>query len=254
VQGTYRLTAGGGDEVRHIILDFGALHFPVLEGQSIGIIPPGLDAKGKPHLPRLYSISSPRDGERPNFNNLSLTVKRTPGGLCSNYVCDLKMGDEVKVVGPFGSTFLMPNDPSSRLLMICTGAGSAPFRAFTMRRTRTGAKGGDMVLFFGAREPDSLPYFGPLAKVPDQILKKHLVFSRIPGAPRDYVQDRMLVEHKAIAELVGDIRTHIYICGLRAMERGVEDAFARICESRGLIWLDLRDTLRAEGRYHVETW
>jgi benzoyl-CoA 2,3-dioxygenase component A len=123
-----------------------------------------------------------------------------------------------------------------------------------MRRTRIGAKGGDMVLFFGARAPDSLPYFGPLAKVPDQILKKHLVFSRIPGAPRDYVQDRMLVEHKAIAELVGDIRTHIYICGLRAMERGVEDAFARICESRGLIWLDLRDTLRAEGRYHVETW
>ena len=66
---------------------------------------------GKPHLPRLYSVSSPRDGERPNYNNLSLTVKREPGGLCSNYVCDLKPGDEVQVTGPFGATFLMPDDP-----------------------------------------------------------------------------------------------------------------------------------------------
>ena len=85
--------------------------FPVLEGQSIGIIPPGTDANGKPHLPRLYSVSSPRDGERPNTNNLSLTVKRDPKGVCSNYVCDLEKGDKVKLTGPFGATFLMPDDP-----------------------------------------------------------------------------------------------------------------------------------------------
>ena len=39
VQGNYRLTAEGADnDVRHIILDFGAQPFPVLEGQSLGII------------------------------------------------------------------------------------------------------------------------------------------------------------------------------------------------------------------------
>ncbi len=110
--------------------------FPVLEGQSIGVIAPGVDKDGKPHLPRLYSISSPRDGERANYNNLSLTVKREEGGVCSNYVCDLKKGDKVSMTGPFGSTFLVPNDASARILMICTGTGSAPFRAFTMRRQR----------------------------------------------------------------------------------------------------------------------
>ena len=42
VQGNYRLTATDSDgDVRHIILDFGGQPFPVLEGQSIGIIPPG---------------------------------------------------------------------------------------------------------------------------------------------------------------------------------------------------------------------
>lgn len=253
VQGNYRLTDDPDHDVRHIILDFGGQPVPVLEGQSIGIIPPGTDAQGKPHLPRLYSLSSPRDGERPNFNNLSLTVKREAQGLCSNYVCDLRIGDEVQVTGPFGSTFLMPDDLSARLLMICTGTGSAPFRAFTMRRQR-GGSGGDLTMFFGARTPESLPYFGPLGKVPETLLKKHLVFSRLPDAPKEYVQDRMMAEQDAVADLLMDPRTHVYICGLRGMEQGVELAFRSIAESRGLPWETTRDAMRDEGRYHVETY
>ena len=256
MQGNYRLTAEGADsDIRHIILDFGGQPFPALEGQSLGILVPGHDSDGKPHLPRLYSISSPRDGERPNFNNVSLTVKREPDGVCSNYICDLRKGDKVKITGPFGATFLMPNDPKARLLMICTGTGAAPFRAFTMRRQRTAEPGGgDMALFFGARTPDSLPYFGPLNKVPSRILRKHMVFSRIPGAPKEHVQDRLLIESEEIAEMLGDPHTHIYICGLRGMEEGVEKAFISIAESLGLPWTTLRNALREEGRYHVETY
>lgn len=256
VQGSYRLTSEESDsDVRHIILDFGGKSFPVLEGQSIGIAPPGKDEDGKPHLPRLYSVSSPRDGERPNYNNVSLTVKREPGGLCSNYLCDLQKDDEVQVTGPFGATFLMPEDPQARLLMICTGTGSAPFRAFTMRRQRTvGGKSGGMTLFFGARTPDSLPYFGPLRKVPDTLLQKYLVFSRIADKPKEYVQDRLQAEQEAVAELLADPNTYIYICGLRGMEEGVERAFTSIAESMGLQWEALRDSLREEGRYHVETY
>lgn len=256
VQGIYRLTAAGGDsDVRHIILDFGSQPFPVLEGQSIGVIAPGSDASNKPHLPRLYSVSSPRDGERPNFNNLSLTVKREAGGLCSNYLCDLKMGDRVRVTGPFGATFLMPNDPQAKLLMICTGTGSAPFRAFTMRRQRTGSNTvGGMTLVFGARTPDALPYFGPLKKVPDTVLRKHLVFSRLPDQPKQYVQDKLRQEHEAIAALMAQPQAHIYVCGLRAMEEGVDAALASIADGIGLQWQALRDTMREDGRYHVETY
>jgi len=256
VQGAYRLTAEGGDnDVRHIILDFGAQPFPVLEGQSVGVIPPGVDAGGKPHLPRLYSISSPRDGERPNFNNLSLTVKREPGGVASNYVCDLKKGDKVRIAGPFGATFLMPNDPKARLLMICTGTGSAPFRAFTMRRQRnSAAESAGMTLVFGARTPDSLPYFGPLAKVPETLLKQHLVFSRLEGQPKRYVQDKLREEQDAVAEILADPHAHIYVCGLRAMEQGVEEALGSITEGMGTQWSALRDELREDGRYHIETY
>jgi benzoyl-CoA 2,3-dioxygenase component A len=253
VTGNFRLTKDEGHDVRHIILDFGAQPFPYLEGQSIGIIPPGVDEKGNPHLPRLYSISSPRDGERAGYNNVSLTIKREENGLCSNYVCDLNVGDEVRVTGPFGSTFLLPDDPDARLLMICTGTGSAPMRSFTMRRQRTlGAKSGGMVMFFGARTADSLPYFGPLKKVPSEILEQHLVFSR--EGDKEYVQDRMMKDEDRVAELLSDPHTYVYICGLRGMEEGVEKAFTNIAESIGQQWVALRDMMREEGRYHVETY
>ncbi|MBA98984.1 MAG: benzoyl-CoA 2,3-epoxidase subunit BoxA [Sulfitobacter sp.] len=253
VQGNYRLTDDPDHDVRHIILDPGALPFPVLEGQSVGIIPPGTDTEGKAHLPRLYSISSPRDGERPGYHNISLTVKREQHGMASNYLCDLETGAEVNVTGPFGATFLMPGASDAHLLLICTGTGSAPMRAFTMQRQRSGATGG-MTMFFGARTPKSLPYFGPLKKVPASLMTQHLVFSREEGKSREYVQDRIVAEHDAVAELLADSRTHIYICGLRGMEEGVEKALTSIAESMGQQWTSLRDSMRDEGRYHVETY
>ncbi len=256
VQGNYRLTSDDADaDVRHIILDLGATVFPVLEGQSVGITPPGEDADGKPYVPRLYSISSPRDGERPNTNNLSLTVKREDRGVCSNYVCDLNKGDKVKLTGPFGATFLMPSDPHARLIMVCTGTGSAPFRAFTMRRQRTSPHvNGSMLLFFGARTPNALPYFGPLKKVPDAFLAKHFAFSRIDGQPKVYVQDRLRAASQHVASMLGDPNTYIYVCGLKAMEDGVEQAFEDIARGVGLSWAEVRERMREDGRYHVETY
>jgi hypothetical protein len=167
VTGNFRVTATDCDsDTHHIVLDFGSSPFPVLEGQSIGIIPLGTDAFGRPHHARQYSIASPRDGERPEYNNLALTVKRVTVdhagnpvvGVASSYLCNLQKGDQVKVIGPFGGTFLMPDDPSAHLLMICTGTGSAPMRAMTeRRRRRRGPNDGRLILFFGARSAHEAP-------------------------------------------------------------------------------------------------
>ncbi len=256
VQGNYRLTAEDSDaDVRHIILDFAGQPMPVLEGQSIGIIPPGETADGKPHLPRLYSVSSPLDGERPGYNNLSLTVKREEQGICSNYVCDLKKGDKVRVTGPFGSTFLLPSDPNAELLMICTGTGSAPFRGFTMRRQREMPTATEkMTLVFGARKPGELPYFGPLKKVPESFLRKVFAFSRLDNEPKHYVQDKLREEKEAVAKLLKSDNAYFYICGKKEMEHGVEEALADIARGEGLEWKPIRDKMREDGRYHVETY
>jgi len=84
------------------------------------------------------------------------------------------------------------------------------------------------------------------------VLEQHLVYSRT--GEKEYVQDRLVKEEDKIAELLSDPKTHIYICGLRGMEDGVERAFTSISESIGEQWIALRDVMREDGRYHVETY
>jgi benzoyl-CoA 2,3-dioxygenase component A len=258
--------AGTANETHHIVLDFGSLPFPVLEGQSIGIIPPGVDAQGKPHHARQYSIASPRNGERPGYNNLSLTVKRVVEdhqgkavqGVASNFLCDMKTGDKVQVIGPFGASFLMPNHPKSNIVMICTGTGSAPMRAMTewRRRLRASGKfeGGKLMLFFGARTQEELPYFGPLQKLPKDFIDTNFAFSRTPGQPKRYVQDLMRERSADVAALLKDPNTYFYVCGLKGMEEGVVMALRDIANDTGLGWDNVAPALKREGRLHLETY
>ena len=267
VTGNVRVTDVGHDyDTHHIVLDFGSLPFPVLEGQSIGIIPPGTDASGRAHHARQYSIASPRNGERPGYNNLSLTIKRVledhqgepVRGVASNYMCDLKVGDQVQVIGPFGASFLIPNHPRSNIVMICTGTGSAPMRAMTewRRRLRASGKfeGGKLILFFGARTQQELPYFGPLQNLPKDFIDINLAFSRTPGAPKRYVQDLMRDRAADLLPLLTDANTCFYVCGLKSMEEGVVLALREVAQQAGLDWDSVGAALKAQGRLHLETY
>ena len=267
VAGNVRVTEVGREyDTHHIVLDFGAMPFPLLEGQSIGIVPPGLDAKGRAHHPRQYSIASPRNGERPGYNNASLTIKRVledhqgnpVRGVASNYMCDLKVGDKVQVIGPFGASFLMPNHPKSHIVMICTGTGSAPMRAMTewRRRLRASGKfeGGKLMLFFGARTKAELPYFGPLQSLPKDFIDINFAFSRTPGQPKRYVQDAMRERAADLAALLADPNVFFYVCGLKAMEEGVVLALRDAAQQAGLSWETIGAALKREGRLHLETY
>jgi benzoyl-CoA 2,3-dioxygenase component A len=230
------------------------------------VIPSGVDAQGKAHHARQYSIASPRNGERAGYNNVSLTVKRVVEdhqgkavkGVASNFLCDLKIGDDVQVIGPFGSSFLMPNHPKSHIVMICTGTGSAPMRAITewRRRLRQSGKfeGGKLLLFFGARTQQELPYFGPLQKLPKDFIDIHFAFSRTPGQPKRYVQDAMRERSADLASLLKDGNTHFYVCGLKSMEEGVVMALRDIANDAGIGWEQIAPVLKREGRLHLETY
>jgi benzoyl-CoA 2,3-epoxidase subunit A len=267
VAGNVRVTEVGKDyDTHHIVLDFGSVPFPVLEGQSIAIVPPGVDAIGRAHHPRQYSIASPRNGERPGYNNLSLTIKRVledhqgnpVRGVASNYMCDLQVGEEVQVIGPFGASFLMPNHPKSHIVMICTGTGSAPMRAMTewRRRLRNTGKfdGGKLMLFFGARTKQELPYFGPLQSLPKDFIDINFAFSRTPGQPKKYVQDAMRERAADLARMLADPNAFFYVCGLKAMEEGVVLALKDIAQGAGLSWESVGPALKREGRLHLETY
>ena len=267
VSGNVRVTQVGTEyDTHHIVLDFGSVPFPVLEGQSVGVLPPGTDAEGRPHHARQYSIASPRNGERPGYNNISLTIKRVledhqgrpVRGVASNYMCDLKVGDKVQVIGPFGASFLMPNHPRSHIVMICTGTGSAPMRAMTewRRRLRQSGKfeGGKLMLFFGARTKEELPYFGPLQNLPKDFIDIEFAFSRTLGQPKRYVQDALRDRAADVAALLQDPNTAFYVCGLKAMEEGVVLALRDIAQNAGLDWPTIGAALKREGRLHLETY
>ena len=267
VVGNFQVNEAGTENMtHHIVLDLGAMPFPLLEGQSIGIVAPGVDALGKAHHARQYSLASPRNGERPGYNNLSLTIKRVTSdhqgqpvrGICSNYMCDLLVGDVVGVIGPFGTSFLMPNHPRSNIVMICTGTGSAPMRAMTewRRRLRASGKfeGGKLMLFFGARTKEELPYFGPLMNLPKDFIDINFAFSRTPGQPRRYVQDAMRERAADLAPLLADPNTFVYVCGLKSMEEGVVLALRDISQHAGHEWETLGGLLKEEGRLHLETY
>ena len=267
VTGNFRVTEVGREyDTHHIVLDFGSMPFPLLEGQSIGILPPGVDVNGKPHYARQYSIASPRNGERPGYNNLSLTIKRVlqdhqgnpVRGVGSNYMCDLQIGEKVQVIGPFGASFLMPNHPRSNIVMICTGTGSAPMRAMTewRRRLRTSGKfeGGKLMLFFGARTKEELPYFGPLQSLPKDFIDINFAFSRTPEQPKRYVQDVMRERAVDLSLLLNDPNTYFYVCGLKSMEEGVVLALRDVAQQAGLSWDTVGAALKKEGRLHLETY
>ena len=267
VVGNVRVTEVGKEyDTHHVVLDFGTMPFPVLEGQSIGIVPPGQDAAGRAHHARQYSIASPRNGERVGYNNLSLTIKRVledhqgnpVRGVASNYMCDLHVGDKVEVMGPFGTSFLMPNHPRSSIVMICTGTGSAPMRAMTewRRRLRASSKfeGGKLMLFFGARTQEELPYFGPLQNLPKDFIDINFAFSRTPGQPKRYVQDAMRERAADLLPLLQDANCYFYVCGLKSMEEGVVLALRDVAQAAGLDWEGITTALKRQGRLHLETY
>jgi benzoyl-CoA 2,3-dioxygenase component A len=142
--------------------------------------------------------------------------------------------------------------------MICTGTGSAPMRAMTewRRRLRLSGKfeGGKLMLFFGARTREELPYFGPLMSLPKDFIDINLAFSRTAGQPKRYVQDLMRERSADLAALLREADTYVYVCGLRAMEEGVLLALRDAAVAGGLAWNALAEAMRREGRLHLETY
>lgn len=267
VADSVRLTSDDApSEIRQLTIDLSQQDFPFLEGQTVGIVPPGLDLDGKPHQMRLYSVACPRSGEAGLPGHLSLVVKRVleqaPGGvvhgICSNYLCDLQLGEQLHVLGPFGNHYLMPADDRAPLLMICTGTGIAPMRAMIDRRRQIGlTHSGKLTLFYGSRTPSETAYSIELAKLsheaPDCFDLK-IAYSRTPVLPKQYVQDLIASHHERVADLLAMPGLGIYVCGLKGMESGVLSALRSVCEQHELNWDDLKAVLMQESRLHIETY
>jgi ferredoxin--NADP+ reductase len=223
--------------VRHITFDVSGteLENRVRVGQSVGILPPGEDSNGRAHKLRLYSVSSPTSGEHGKRHLVSTTVKRTIEefeekiylGVASNYLADLKPGDMVKMTGPSGKRFLMPeNAEDFNYLFFATGTGIAPFRGMIMELFENGSYKNDCVLIFGCPYRTDLLY----SDFFDQMASKYPNFHYLPSISREdrrpdgskhYVQTKLEDEKNLLMPVLKKENTLVYICGLKGMESGI---------------------------------
>jgi benzoyl-CoA 2,3-dioxygenase component A len=61
-------------------------------------------------------------------------------------------------------------------------------------------------------------------------------------------------EADTLSQYLADANTHIYVCGLKGMEQGVDAALDDICRGAQIKWSDIRTAMRDSGRYHMETY
>ena len=66
----------------------------------------------------------------PNKKKISFLIRKVNGGIISNKLCDLKEGQKVDIVGPYGKFYLEDRIINSKkIFFICSGTGYAPFRS-----------------------------------------------------------------------------------------------------------------------------
>lgn len=269
-----RLTEEGSpDDVRHLIFDISQNNLKYIEGQSIGVLAPGINSKGKANNPRLYSVASSRSGDDGMSTSVSLCVKRVQWfneetktmefGVASNYLCDLKVGDVVKVIGPLGRNFLLPEDDKVNLIMIGVGTGIAPFRAFIhyiyrerggwKGKTRLfyGAKTGMETLYMNMQSSDISQYF---AQETFQAFKALSNEHKTAEGEKLYVQNRLEENERDIWAMIKEGNFCLYICGLKAIAESVDILMGKWAAKEGKDWMEMKANFLKEKRWVVEVY
>ena len=265
---------GGIGIVQHVTFDLSGGDLRYLEGQSIGIIPPGSDANGKPHKLRLYSIASTRHGDKLDDKTVSLCVrqleyqhpetKETVYGVCSTHLCNVEVGADVAITGPVGKEMLLPGDEDATIIMMATGTGIAPFRAFLWRMFKEQHEDykfkGLAWLIFGVPKTANILYQEELEKIaaefPDNFRLTYAISreQQNPQGGRMYIQHRVAEHADEIWNLLQSPKTHAYMCGLKGMEDGIDDAISGAAAKNGTDWSVYQKQLKKEHRWHVETY
>jgi ferredoxin--NADP+ reductase len=274
IENTELVKEGGVGTVKHLTFDISGGDLEYLEGQSIGIIPPGNDDKGKPHKLRLYSIASTRHGDNLDDKTISLCVRQleykspdtgeTVYGVCSTHLCNLDLGADVTITGPVGKEMLLPEDEDATVIMLATGTGIAPFRAFLWRMFKEAHEDykfkGLAWLIFGIPFSANILYKEELERLaqefPDNFRLTYAISREQENAQggKMYVQSRVVEYADEIFEMLQKPKTHFYMCGLKGMEPPITETFTQEAEKRGVNWDDLRKDLKKNHRWHVEVY
>ncbi len=193
-----------------------------------------------PLLPRFYSIASSQSTSNTSVDLLVATFTYEVGGkvkrgVGSHFLCETALLNETEI--PIyiqgTSSFTLPSDPHTPILMIGPGTGVAPFRAFLQERQFQKAPGKNW-LIFGERSSKHDFYYEDYFKTlkRKEFLSLDTAFSR-DQTEKIYVQHRLEEKGESVWKLMeqGGV---VYICGdARHMAKDVVAALHRIVEEKG---------------------
>jgi ferredoxin-NADP reductase len=163
-------------------------------------------------ITRAYSIASPPAED----NRFALCLNRVQDGFMSNFLCDMKEGDEIACSGPFGDFILRP--PMRDTIFIATGTGIAPFRSMLrwLLAEESRHQGKQLSLVFGNRTEKDIYYHDEFLR----LAAEHSNFHYQPTLSRggtDWTGLRGYVQEHVPAIACGRTDMHAYICGLDKM-------------------------------------
>ncbi|MEO8160445.1 MAG: FAD-binding oxidoreductase [Arenimonas sp.] len=165
---------------------------------------------------RSYSLATMHDHALGPGESVQIAVSYVPGGAATALFQALDDGQQIQASGPYGRFCLGAADVNARYLLIGTGTGVTPYRAMLPQLEQLMAQRGiEVVLLFGARNPDELIYGEDFSAFAAAHPRFRFVpcFSRVlPERPhadvrRGYVQE-------VLAEFAPDPERDIaYLCG-----------------------------------------
>jgi ferredoxin--NADP+ reductase len=259
-----RITPDNAAEVRHIRLRVEQPGFTYHEGQHVGVAVPGPHAFGHAHHFRLYTIANCNDNQAQP--EIDLYVRRCSyidefsgeeePGIASNYLCNLKTGDGLTLTGPYGEAFSLPEDPDANLLMIGSGTGIAPFRAFVQHiYQKPEAWRGKVMLFYGARSGAENLYRNDYRQDFDNyyLQETFQAFEGLSKRPwmnrEDEGLDNVLSEHAGqIWTMMQEPNTHVYLAGLEATRDRFEAIMQETAGSKSR-WYWTREEMIEQDRW-----
>ncbi|MCU7849384.1 MAG: oxidoreductase [Candidatus Thiodiazotropha sp. (ex Lucinoma kastoroae)] len=247
IKSSTRITPESTEEVRKLILQIDDPTFRYAAGQSIGVLVSGPHQFGNEFHHRRYSIANPVQTGNNQSIDLELLVRRCfylddisgeqYPGIASNYLCNARIGDKIKITGPYKSPFKIPADTSSNLLMIGTGTGVAPFRAFVRQiydQHNSGWKG-NVRLFYGDQGGMNLLYLNEEQKdlsqfYDDQTFKAFSVLTERPLArAEDGLQDSLAANMEECSKFMQAPNTYVYVAGqektAKVLDKVMAEAF-----------------------------
>lgn len=252
-------------EVRELVLEVDNHDFNFEVGQSIGVLVKGPEEFGGSIHHRLYTVADTPSLKTPGKPEITIVVRRCSYiddysgeeyiGVNSNYICDRKTGDRLKITGPFGLPFKIPKDKSTNLLLIGLGTGIAPFRALVKKiYQQEGGWKGKVMLLYGARSGLELLYMNSKRNDFTRYYDEDTFEAIKALSPRpnwvDPIAWDYAIEERAeeIWNMLADGRTHVYVAGLEPIRDTLDRLFANMCGSKD-VWAKQKAELIEKGRW-----